>query len=695
MLALSSRLRSAPKATRRGGTRQEPEERARPMRGRRPPPRARRPIEPRTVVLPDAGLTTRQLAALAGATEARIVRCAKELDGGSFSEESVLPAALVELVSEELLLPLKFLPQTKPLLRKKIASATAVRRMPVVTVMGHVDHGKTSLLDALRDSNVAEREAGGITQSVAAFRVPIQSGGKDDDLFATFIDTPGHAAFKAMRANGTIATDIVVLVVAADDGVMPQSIEAGNLARAADVPLVVAVNKCDVAGANPERVRYQLLEVLGINTEQIGGDVQCVEISAKTRANLPMLLEAISLQADMLDLQSDPASRAAGICLESRMDRSMGSTATVVVRSGTLRLGDHIVFQSPNMLRGDLFGRVRGLISSNSERLEEAGPGVAVGVIGVREPIPPGSQFCVEENERVARAKSQEMIARNVEALGTVELANSMWAQREEKEHASKQGLAYAGSLDTGIVPEQSEESPVDDVEDEQAVVQTITVLIKGDVQGSADAVAQCVQALGTAQYPVRVLGTGVGEVTDMDVKIVAAPRNAKQKKKKKDIAIIIAFNVRVKEAEKRHASRAGVEVLSHNIIYRLEEDLKQRLQDMEDKSKPKEEMAGKADVVRVFENGKIAGCSVQDGTMSEGDVAKVWRLPSLKTGKTQREVVFTGTVECIKHFAKAVRSVKKGSECGITLADWSRFAEGDVIECIRTRAQSDEDRGL
>ena len=643
---------------------------------RRPP----RETPPRKLILPELGLSSKQLAVLANVRDDLVFKSAKELDESTRNSATVLTPALIELVCEELNLNVEFSSQTLPLLQENQLSKESLHpRMPVVTVMGHVDHGKTSLLDALRKSDVADHEVGGITQNVAAFRVPIDGNSREEahSQFATFIDTPGHAAFKSMRANGTIATDLVVLVVAADDGVMPQTVEAGNLARAANVPVIVAINKCDMPGADPERVRYQLLESLGINTEQLGGDVQCVDISAKNGTNLPQLLEAISLQAEMLDLKSDPSARGAGICLESRLDRAFGSVATVVVRSGTLKPGQHVVFQSPKALRGDLFGRIRSLIDINGTQLDVVEPGVAVGLIGLRDPIPPGAEFCVEVNEKAARAKSQEMLARNVEATVTIELANSLCAEREEK-------LADAAQVPPLLDSLGAPDSDTAVAEDD-AVGRVIAIIVKGDVKGSADAVAQCVQAMEIARYPIRILEAGVGDVTEMDVKIASAPGRAKGNNEK---AMIIAFNVRVKENEKRLAKRAGVVVLSHKLIYHLEDELKQELEKIYNLDRVVEEPVGSASVVRVFEEGRIAGCSVKDGELSIGDGARVLRLPDAKTGVTEPEVVFSGTIESIKHFAKAVRSVKKGSECGIGLMDWASFESGDIVQSVKDKQQ-------
>lgn len=651
-------------------------------RGKKNRSRRRREVKPvpaRKLVLPDMGLTVGQLAALGNVPINSVYRCARELDDSIMDSTSILSPALAELVTEGLCLNLIFQPQTVPLITRGSSSdALDERRMPVVTVMGHVDHGKTSLLDALRSSDVAKHEVGGITQSVAAFQVPIKSkeenSGATTTHFATFIDTPGHAAFKKMRANGTVATDIVVLVVAADDGVMPQTIESANLARAVNVPIIVAINKCDAPGANPDKVRYQLLDTLDLNTEQLGGDIQCVEISAKTGHHLPRLLEAILVQAEILDLRSNPKAKAAGICLESRVDRAMGSIATVVVRSGTLKKGDHLAFQSPKALRGDLFGHVRSLLDRNGEQRTEAKPGVAVGIMGVRDPIPPGAEFCVERNEKAARAKSKEMLAKNAEAIATIQLANSLCTQTETVVEQTR---------------EDDEGTKGSEVEDGQvgSKVRSVVVLIRADMKGSADAVAQCLQPLSTTEYPLRVIEAGVGDVTEADIVRVAASRQAKGCE---DEPFIVAFNVRARDAVQNHANRAKVTILSHNLIYHLEEDLKQCLSKIQNELKTVDVTLGQAGVVRIFEEGKIAGCTVRDGQLSVGDRANVLRFPDLNSGKTEREVVFSGSINSIKQFAKSVRSVKKGTECGISIDAWSDFRAGDLIESVASRKMSE-----
>lgn len=653
----------------------EPELRRDQFAQRRPSPSKRRPRERfrREVVLPELGLSSRQLAALSECPEAKVFKVATDLDDSVYTPRTVLSPALIELITEELKLNISFLPQTEQLRpsQRTAAEEPTQTRMPIITVMGHVDHGKTSLLDALRHSNIARGEAGGITQSVAAFQVPLPSAdlGNEEEAFATFIDTPGHAAFKAMRANGTVGTDIVVLVVAADDGVMPQTIEAAKLARLASVPIIVAINKCDAPGADPERVRYQLLDQLQLNAEQLGGDVQCVDISAKTGSNLPQLLDAISLQAEMLDLRANLNAPGAGVCLESRIDRALGSVATIVVRNGMLRAGDFLLFQSPKVLRGDLYGRIRGIIASDSERLNEATPGMTVGVIGIKTTIPPGAEVHVVENEKLAKAKSREMLAKNASAVSTINLANSLLAARESEEEQKE----AKGNR------EDEHEAELDHTQSEPEK-RKLAVLVKGDVQGSADAVAQCIQSLETADLNIRILGAQVGDVNDMDMKIISTSRQVKDSVEE---PIVVAFNVRTKDSAIRTAKRFSIPILTHSIIYHLEDEVKNRISDILSAGRISHDVVGKLSVIRVFEDGAIAGCTVEDGSLSQGDTVRVMRLPSKDAGHRTLEEAFSGPVETIKRYAKTVKSVEKGTECGVSIQGWTNFETGDVLEAV------------
>lgn len=629
----------------------------------------------RTLTLPSIGLTSAQLAALANVSTNTVLRCAKQLDSSVHDQSSVLSSAVVELVTEELGLRVGFNAQTVPLRSggaKAIVNVTT--RAPVITVMGHVDHGKTSLLDALRDTDVAKNEAGGITQSVAAFRVPI---GLDDEnsTYATFIDTPGHAAFSAMRANGAVATDIIVLVVAGDDGVKPQTIEAAQLARTCNTAVIVAINKCDKASADPDRVRYELLQDANINTETLGGTVQSVEISAKTGKGLPELLEAILIQAEMLELKCNDSEAGTGICLESRLDRSLGNVATVVVRSGKIRKGDFVAFHSGLLLQGEPYGRVKLLLTSDGERVSEAGPGTAIGIIGVKETIPPGCEVAVMQNERVARAKAREIVAKNVEAVGTIELANRLVAEREER-------AQHAEDTKAGESNERCKEGIVNSTGDDKSTAKgrQVVLVVKADVKGSADAVAQCVQRLSDEKVGLRVVRMGVGEVTDADVVTASV---GKKVKGSRDECMIIAFNVRVKDSTRKAARSAGVRVVQHEIIYHLEDEVRCVVDGIRDEMMPKENIVGKADVMRVFDSGSIGGCRIGDGTVTIGDTVKVMRFPDDLEQDRIRQEVFRGEVASIKQFAKAIKCVNKGSECGIGIKDWRSFKNGDQILAI------------
>lgn len=643
----------------------------------------------RTYTLPDVGLTSAQLAALADASPKLVLRCAKQLDSNVRDEYSVLSPAVVELVVEELGIHIAFNPQTVPLLPVGTESgANTITRAPVITVMGHVDHGKTSLLDALRNTDVAKHEAGGITQSVAAFRVPI--GPKDDkSTWATFIDTPGHAAFSSMRANGAIATDIIVLVVAGDDGVKPQTIEAARLARTCDTALIVAINKCDKPSVDPDRVRYQLLQDADINTEAIGGTVQSVEISAKTGAGLPELLEAISIQAEMLELKCDDQEAGRGICLESRVDRSLGNVATVVVRSGKLRKGDFVAFYSGMLLQGEPYGRVRLLITSSGEQVSEAGPGAAIGIVGVKQTIPPGCEVAVMKNERMARSKADDIAKRNAEAIGTIEQANRLIAEKEERVGKPTKVANASGSEATRAQTEENQGEENQDMENEVEDVskkgRQVVLVVKADVKGSADAVAQCVQRLGDEKVGIRVVSMGVGEVTDGDVQVASV---GKKVKGSKDECVVIAFNVRIKDSVEKAARVAGVKIVQHDIIYHLEDQVRSLIENIKDKMTVKEEIVGKADVMRVFESGAIGGCRVDDGSLTVGSAVKIMRFPEDWEEDRIRQEVFRGEIASIKQFADSVKQVKKGSECGIGIKDWNGFRKGDEIVAITSTAE-------
>jgi translation initiation factor IF-2 len=496
-------------------------------------------------------------------------------------------------------------------------------RPPVVTVMGHVDHGKTSLLDALRHANVVSGEAGGITQHIGAYQVTSPESGKK----ITFIDTPGHAAFTAMRARGAKVTDIVILVVAADDGVMPQTIEAINHAKAANVPMIVAINKIDKPDAKAERVRTELLQY-EVQVESFGGDVVDVEVSAKNKTNLDKLLEMIALQADLLDLKTNPNRPAEGTVIEAKLDRGRGPVATVLVQRGTLKVGDIIV-------AGAEMGRVRALINDQGETVQEAGPSVPVEVLGFNGPPEAGDRLAVVENEARAR-----------------EVTSYRAHQKREKSAASNAGMR--GSL-------------------EQMMSQLKTtgrkdfpLVIKADVQGSLEAILGSLEKLGTDEVAARILHAGVGGISESDVTLAEGFN-----------AAIIGFSVRANKEAAALAKRNGIEIRYYNIIYDLVDDVKKAMSGLLAPTL-RETMLGNAQILEVFnisKVGKIAGCRVTDGTVERGANVRLIR---------DNVVVHEGKLSTLKRFKDEVKDVQSGQECGMAFENYQDMRVGDVIECYR-----------
>lgn len=675
---------------------------------RRRPASKQKEVEALSITLPHCGLTARELAVLCATPVGRVLDAAREIDSSATGDsDTQLSPAHVELLADALGAPLVISHQVGNNLRPKKAPtkedlARMPLRVPVVTIMGHVDVGKTTLLDALRKSNIAEHEKGGITQSIGAFRVSLPSvyGSSGSTPTVTFIDTPGHEAFTSMRAHGAGATDVVILVVAADDGVMPQTVEAAEHARQAGVPIVVAVNKCDKEGADADRARYQLLEMTGVNTEQLGGNVQCIEISAKTGLNLNTLVEAVLLQAELLDLRADPTAPAEAICLESRVHRQLGQLATVVVKWGRLRGGDHFVYSSLAAVSGDVYGRVRSMHDSNGKVVKEAKPGDAVAISGLKGSIQPGSLVFGVANEKEAKAASQDIIGRNAQAEATLDLVKDLQRRAVDAElkaarSRETKGTGQEASSSAGRVPASAsregdsgphghgeggaQQDPACPPGNGQLPIPTVNVVVKADVQGVADAVAQCLQRLSSAECPVRILSVGVGDVTDNDVILASATGKVKGNI---DEAMIVAFNVRTSQGTKSLASRSSVDVLCHSLIYKLEEEVIARNKEMVRSREKREHIAGAAGVLRVFENGAIAGCRVQDGSIHLEKLARVLRYPP-GGSDTIREVVHEGPISSIKQFAKDVKVVSKGSECGVGLEGWGGFLPGDVIECV------------
>ncbi|AMW34486.1 translation initiation factor IF-2 [Haematospirillum jordaniae] len=492
-------------------------------------------------------------------------------------------------------------------------------RAPVVTVMGHVDHGKTSLLDALRETNVVSGEAGGITQHIGAYQVSMSNGRK-----ITFIDTPGHEAFTAMRARGAKVTDIVVLVVAADDGIMPQTIEAIRHARAAEVPIVVAINKMDKPDANPGRVRTELLQH-EVVVEEMGGDIQTVEVSAKQRLNLEKLEEAILLQAEMLDLRANPDRMAEGTIVEAKMERGRGSVATVLIRRGTLRVGDVFV-------AGKESGRVRAMIDDKGNRIEEAGPAVPVEILGLDGIPSAGDDFVVTGDEAKAR---------------------DIAAYRQRKEREAQAVKSARGTMEQMFARIQAGEA------------KELPVVIKGDVQGSVEALIGTLEKLGTEAVKVKVLHAAVGAINESDITLARASG-----------ALVVGFNVRANPQARELARRDAVDIRYYSIIYDVAEDVRQALTGMLSPTY-REKFIGYAEIREVFnitKVGKVAGCMVTEGVIKRGCKVRLLR---------DNVVIHEGNLSQLKRFKDDAREVKSGFDCGMSLANYDNIQVGDVIECF------------
>jgi translation initiation factor IF-2 len=500
--------------------------------------------------------------------------------------------------------------------------ATLLPRAPVVTVMGHVDHGKTSLLDAIRSTYVASGEAGGITQHIGAYQVEAPSHGK-----ITFIDTPGHAAFTAMRARGAKVTDIVVLVVAADDGVMPQTIEAINHAKAAKVPMIVAINKIDKPDAKPERVRTELLQH-EVQVESLGGDIVDVELSATKRTNIDRLLEMIGLQAEILDLKANPARAAEGTVIEAKLDRGRGPVATVLVQRGTLRVGDIVV-------AGAEWGRVRALVNDTGATVQEAGPSVPVEVLGFAGTPDAGDRLAVVENESRARQVTD-------------------YRARQKREKTAARATGMRGSLEQMMSQLKT------------AGRKEFPLIIKTDVQGSLEAIVGALDKLGTEEVGARVIHSGVGGITESDVTLAESSD-----------AAIIGFNVRAHKEAREAAERSGIEIRYYNIIYDLVEDVKKAMSGLLTPER-RETMLGNATILEVFnvsKVGKVAGCRVTDGKVERGAGVRLIR---------DNVVVHEGKLSQLKRFKDDVREVTAGMECGMAFESYQDMRQGDVIECYR-----------
>jgi translation initiation factor IF-2 len=498
-------------------------------------------------------------------------------------------------------------------------------RAPVVTIMGHVDHGKTSLLDAIRSTEVAAGEAGGITQHIGAYQVTSPSGGR-----ITFIDTPGHAAFTAMRARGAKITDIVVLVVAADDGVMPQTVEAIQHAKAAKVPIIVAINKIDKADAKPERVRTELLQH-EIQVESLGGDTLEIEVSAKDKRNLDKLLDMIALQSEVLELRANPNRPAEGTVIEARLDRGRGSVATVLVQRGTLRQGDIVV-------AGSEWGRVRALMSDTGHSVVAAGPSMPVEILGFNGTPEASDRLAVVESEARAR-----------------EIADYRDRQRREKAAARQTGMR--GSLEqmmSQLKTTGRKEFPL---------------VVKGDVQGSIEAIIGALEKLSTEEVAARIIFSGAGGITESDVTLAEASN-----------AVVIGFNVRAHKEAREAAEQSGTEIRYYDIIYNLVDDVKKAMSGLLAPTL-RETMLGNAAILEIFKVskvGNIAGCRVTDGTVERGANVRLIR---------DSVVVHQGKLSQLKRFKDDAREVVAGQECGMAFENYQDMKVGDIIECYRVES--------
>ena len=493
-------------------------------------------------------------------------------------------------------------------------------RAPIVTIMGHVDHGKTSLLDSIRAANVVSQEAGGITQHIGAYQVTVPSGQR-----ITFIDTPGHAAFTAMRARGAKVTDIVILDVAADDGVKPQTIEAINHAKAAEVPIIIAINKIDKPGADPQRVRTELLSH-EIVVESMGGDTLEIEVSALKKTNLDTLLEAIVLQAEVLELKANPERAAEGVIVEAKLERGRGPVGTALVQRGTLKLGDIIV-------AGSAWGRVRALIDDLGEHTKAAGPSIPVEVLGFDSAPEAGDQFAVVENEARAREITD-------------------YRERERRKR-----LAIAGQR--GSLEQMMNQLQEDGVKE-------FPLVIKGDVQGSVEAINAALAQLGSDEVRARLVHVGVGGITESDISLAATSG-----------AVVLGFNVRANSQARSAAERDGVEVRYYAVIYDLVDDMRQAMSGLLAPTR-RETFLGNAEILEVFnisKVGKVAGCRVTEGKVERGAHVRLIR---------DNVVIHEGELSTLKRFKDEVKEVVGGQECGMAFEGYQDMREGDVIECFQ-----------
>jgi translation initiation factor IF-2 len=578
------------------------------------------PAGPRDIVVPE----TITVSELANRMARRTVDVIKVLmkNGMMATANDIIDADTAELVATEYGHVVKRVAESdvlEGLTGETDSDETLVSRPPVVTIMGHVDHGKTSLLDALRKTDVVAGEAGGITQHIGAYQVQLKSGQK-----ITFLDTPGHAAFTQMRARGAKVTDLVILVVAADDGVMPQTVEAIAHAKAAGVPMIVAVNKIDKGDANPTRVKTELLQH-EVQVEDMGGEVQVVEVSATKGIGLDKLEEAILLQAEVLDLKANPNRSAEGAVVEAKLDKGRGPVATVLISRGTLKIGDIVV-------AGSEWGRVRLLANERGESVKTAGPSTPIEVLGLSAAPEAGDEMVVVENEARAR-----------------EVAEYRARKRREQRQASSSRQTLDQLLQTREAGEK----------------RLLPLVLKTDVQGSSEAIQGALGKLATSEVGAQILQSGVGGITESDVILAHASG-----------AAVIGFNVRANNQARERAKRDGVEIRYYNIIYNLVDDVKAALSGMLT-PETREKFLGNAEILEVFtitKVGKVAGCKVTEGIMRRGSKVRLIR---------DNVVIHEGDLSTLKRFKDEVKEVQNGQECGMGFIGYQDLQKGDVIECF------------
>lgn len=572
-------------------------------------------VEEGIVGLPEA-ITVKELAALLG-EEMKEVQGLLLRKGVAVEEDLVIPFDLARVVVESLGFKVK---KESEEIEEEEAEGELVSRPPVVTVMGHVDHGKTTLLDYIRKTHVVEREAGGITQHIGAYRVRVSQGE------ITFIDTPGHHAFTTMRARGAQVTDIVVLIVAADDGVMPQTIEAIDHAKAANVPIIVAINKIDKPNANPERVKQDLSKY-GLVPEDWGGEAIFVEISAKHGINVDELLEMIILQAEMLELKANPARPPKGTVLESKLDNRRGPVATLLVKEGTLRLGDPLV-------AGLYWGKVRAMFDDQGTMVKEAGPSMPVEILGLTGVPLAGEPFMAMENERKAREISEERL----EKKRGVKVDRPKISLEEMMKQLTEGGT------------------------------KELRILLKADVQGSLEALKDLLNKLGTEEVKIKIMHAGVGGINESDVMLASASK-----------AVVLGFNVRPDSQARQAAEKEKVEIRLHRVIYDFLEDIKRTVEGMLE-PQYEEVILGRAEVRQVFQIpkvGKVAGSYVL-----EGRVIRNAKVRLIRDGIVVRE----GSIASLRRFKEDVKEVAGGYECGIGIQDYDDIKEKDIIEVFEVK---------